>query len=253
MSSVSVILGARQSDVAQGGSVVLSNMFETTRGSYQGAHVSNVTISVDASTLTTPGAGSGTPVPVTSTGITTTDGITFNYTWTAPWLMITGDYLVTWTGTLGAVTEVYQQTVTVSPNFNGAPAPGLYATAGQYRAWSGDQSTPDQVVVVAMQRAAEDIDNAVIGAVYPVNQNGLPTDPFVINAFARAACAQAQYLIADNDPAGMKRQYTSLNVGGISYTRARNMTTYAFPLLCPRAAQILHVAGVLPSAALINW
>jgi len=253
MSSVSVLLGARQSDVVQGGQVVLSQMFETFRASYAGAPAANVTVGIDASTLNTPGAGFGTPVPATSAGVTTPDGVTYNYTWTAPWLMITGDYLVTWTGTVGAVTETYQQTVTVSPNFTGAPAPGLYATAGQYRAWSGDQSTPDQVVVTAVQRASEDIDNAIIAAVYPVNQNGLPTDPYVINAFARATCAQTQYLLADNDPAGMKRQYVSLNVGGISYTRARNMTTNAFPLLCPRAAEILHVAGVLGSAALINW
>ena len=253
MSSISMILGNQQSDVAQGGQVQLTNMFETSKGSTQGASAAGVTVSIDASTLSTPGAGFGTPVPATSTGLQTVDTINWTYLWTAPWLQYPGDYLVTWTGTVAGVTATYYSTVTVSTTFSGAPAPGLYANAQQYRAWSGDQYTPDSLVVTAMMRASEDVDNAIVAAVYPVNQNGLPTQPFVVDAFMRATCAQAQYLLADNDPSGLKRHYTSVNVGGISYVRARNMTTNAFPLLCPRAAEILHVAGCLPSAALINW
>ena len=253
MSSISMILGNQQSDVAQGGQVQLTNMFETSKGSTQGAPASGVTISIDATTLTTPGAGFGTPLPATSTGLQTVDTINWTYLWNAPWLQYPGDYLVTWTGTVAGVTATYYSTVTVATTFTGAPAPGLYANAQQYRAWSGDQYTPDQVVIPLMWRASEDIDNAIVAAVYPVNQNGLPTQPFVVDAFMRATCAQAQFLIADNDPSGVKRMYQSVNVGGLSYTRAKGMTTSAFPLLCPRAAEILHVAGVLPSAVLVNW
>jgi hypothetical protein len=129
----------------------------------------------------------------------------------------------------------------------------VYASVAQYQAWSGDSLTPVQIVGVMLQRASEDIDMALVAAVYPVNANGMPTDPMVIDAFSRATCAQCQFLLADNDPAGIKRQYVSTSMGGVSQTRAAAMTGMSMPPLGPRAAQILHVAGVLPSAPLISW
>jgi hypothetical protein len=42
-------------------------------------------------------------------------------------------------------------------------------------------------------------------------------------------------------------------VSGVSSTRVPAMTALAMPPLCPRALSILHVNGVVPSAALVAW
>jgi hypothetical protein len=249
----SVVLGIEQSDVLQGGQVVLLQMFETFIGSNEGAAASGVTIEIAGAA--TPGAGSGTPVPQTSAGVTTVDGFTYSYTWACAIAQAPGDYVVTWSGTGGLLGTVltYAQAVTVAAIASGVPAAGVYANPGQYLAWSGDSSTPEWIVLVKLQRASEDIDRALMGAVYPVNANGMPTDPMVIDVLMRATCAQAQWLIGDNDDSGLKRQYLSTSVGGVSQTRAASMAALEMPPLAPRALSILHVSGVVPSAALIAW
>ena len=248
----SITLGGNVADVRQGGQIVLTNLFETYPGSNQGALVTGVTIGIDAAG--TPGGGTGTPVPATSAGLTqlAPDGL-WQYTWAASPSQAPGDYLVTWTGTIGSTVQTYVQTVTVAVVPTGSPAPGVYASLAQYRAWSGDVVTPDALVNPALQRASETIDNALIGAVYHVNPNGMPADAMVLDSVMRACCAQVQYDLGDNDPTGLKRQFQSVKVGGVTTARARGTTALIFPPLAPRAAQILHTSGVLPSAALVNW
>jgi hypothetical protein len=250
----SVLLGQEQADVLQGGQVVFTQLFETWIGSGQAAPAAGVTIAITAPD--TPGAGTGDPLPATSAGLVSVDGANYTYTWIAPAATAPGDYLVTWTGTGGAdgaTVLTYTQTVTVAAISSGLPAPGQYATPAQYMNWSGDTSTPYQVIMTNLMRASEDLDMALMGAVYTVNGSGQPTDPQVIDVFMRACCAQAQFLIADNDPAGVKRQYSQTNIAGVQATRAKDMQALSLPPLCPRALQILHVSGVVPSAMLIAW
>ena len=247
-----ITLGGAQSDVRAGGQIVLQQVFETFAGSSQGTPASSVTIFITAA----PGlsGGVGTPVATTSAGISALDFAGLNqYTWQVTPSTPPGDYLVTWSGIVGSLTLTYVQTVTVAVMQSGTPSPGVYATSDQYRAWSGDASTPAQMVITALQRASEDIDSAIIGAVYAVNGNGMPTAPMVIDAFTRACCAQAQYVLADNDPSGIKRQFQTVTAGGVSTSRAKNATALVFPPLGPRTLSILHTAGVLPSASLIAW
>lgn len=251
----SVILGQEQQDVLQGGQITLYQLFETWIGSGQACPASGVTIAITAAT--TPGGGQGTPVPATSAGILDVgDSSNYSYPWICPASVAAGDYLVTWTGTGGAdgaTVLTYTQTLTVAAIPSGLPAPGVYATPAQYMAWSGDTATPLAVVQVKLQRASEDLDRALMGAVYAVNASGQPTDAMVIDVFMRACCAQCQFLIADNDDANVKRMYSQTNVGGVLATRAKDMQALSMPPLCPRALSILHTNGVLPSAVLIAW
>jgi len=249
----SVLLPYEQANAAQGDQATLTQTFETFRNSGVAASAGSVTISIDGSALVTPNASGVSAVATTSTGVSQTNFGTFQYLWTLPWLQATGDYLVTWTGQVGATTETYKAVVQVLAPFSATPTPGWYCTIEQYRTVVGDQVTPDQVIIPLLTAATEDIDNALIGAVYQTDANGMPGKGFIIDAFIRATARQIQWLLADNDPAGVKRMYVSTSMGGVSHTRARNMTTGAFPLLAPRAAQILHSAGCLPSAALIAW
>lgn len=247
----SVILGNQISDVVQGGQVVLVTRFETFIGSGFNTPASGVTVGITQTGLA--GSGTGTLVPTTSAGITTVDSSSYQYVFNCPAATAAGDYLVTWTGVVAGVTQTRQQTLTVAAIASGAPAPGGYATVAQYRAQTQDLNTPDSRVLVNLQRASEDIDLHTIGAVYAVNANGMPTDAMVIDAFMRACCAQCQFLLADNDPTGVKRQYTSTSIGGVSQARAAAVTALPMPPLAPRAASILHVAGVLSAAPLVNW
>lgn len=245
------ILGNQVSDVLQGGQITLTQLFETYPGSGQGAPAAGVTIGITAAAATT--GGQGTPVETTGSGVIALSESLYQYVWAAPASTPPGDYVVTWTGTVGATTVAYQQAVTVAAPVPVTPAPGVYATVPQYQNWSGDKATPFERVRVKLQRASEDIDRALIGAVYATNANGMPTDPMLIDVLMRATCAQAAFLLADNDDTGIKRQYSSTSMGGVSQTRAAWAAGNEMPPLAPRAAEILQVAGVLQSAALISW
>jgi hypothetical protein len=254
----SIVNGYETSDVLQGGQITLRQQFETYTGSNIPAAASDVTIGITAATdpatgQPVPGAGQGTPLAPTSTGVAPLSEALYQYVFTCPADTATGDYLVTWAATVAGQAAKYVQAVTVAAMATGAPAPGVYASIAQYRAWSRDQFTPDDLVAMYLQRATEDLDIALVAAVYPTNDNGMPTDAMVIDCFARATCAQVQFLIADNDPAGIKRQYSSTSMGGVSQTRVAAMTAMPMPPLAPRAAAILHTAGVLPSAVLVSW
>lgn len=245
------ILGNQPSDVLQGAQITLTQLFETYPGSGQGGTASGVTIGITAAT--TPGGGSGTPVSTTSAGIVPLSVSQYQYIWTCPTSQTLGDYLVTWTGTVGGQTLSYVTTVTVAAIATGTPAPGVYASVAQYRAQTRDQFTPDDLVSATLQFASEAMDHYLIGAVYATNANGMPTDAMLIDVLMRATCAQTHFMLADNDPTGVKRQYSSTSMGGVSTSRVAAMTAMPFPPLAPRAAAILHAAGVLGSAALINW
>ena len=200
-----------------------------------------------------PAGGTGTPLAPTSAGVVALSESLYQYTWTCPAGQAIGDYLLTWSGTIATGTETYVQTVTVAAMATGSPAPGVYASTTQYQVWSGDTVTPANLVQTMLQRASEVMDHYLTGAVYQVNANGMPTDPMLIDVLTRATSAQCQFMLADNDVTGVRRQYSSVNVGGVSQTRVPAMTAMTFPPLAPQAAAILHTAGVLGSAALISW
>lgn len=236
-----------------GGFVMLAVVFETQAGSGVQVDAGNVTIGITESSA--PDGGSGTPVATTSTGVVHQGPGQYQYRWTVPPSTVPGTYLATWTGVRGndSVTVSFVQAVVVAALPAVVPLPGVYATVQQYQAWSGDQYTPDAMVATKLRRASEQLDVALVGAVYGTDADGMPTDPGLIDVLQRACAAQCQYLIAHNDDAGVKREYVSTNVGGVTVTRAPSMLAPALPPLAPQALAILRVAGVLPSAPLVNW
>lgn len=241
------------SDVFPGGSLEVLVQFETSMNSGQATGVSGATISIAASGA--PDSGQGTPVAATSAGITVLGEGLLTYTWNPPESTVPGSYLVTWTGIRASdgTSVSYQQAVNVAANPEAVPLPGVYATVKQYRDWSGDQYTPAQVISVKLRRATEDIDVALVAAVYRTDADGMPLDPSLANVLVRATSAQCQYLLANNDDSGIKREFSSTSVGGVSATRAASMQGRALPPVAPRALSILRVAGVLPAAPLVNW
>ncbi|WP_042400193.1 hypothetical protein [Streptacidiphilus carbonis] len=233
--------------VLPGGAVTFQVMFETFYASGLPQAVTGVTITITANGSSTPVLGP------TSVGVVAAGNSNFSYEWLPAATVPPGDYAVLWsaTGTAGAVT--YAQAVTVSAFPATLPAPGVYASAAQYRDWSADMFTPDDLVTVALRRATEVIDRVLVAAVYATDADGMPIDAGVVNVFMRATSAQAQFILANNDFANVKSQYSSTSMGGVSQTRAASAQNQMFPPLAPQAAAILQVAGVLPSAPLINW
>lgn len=126
----------------------------------------------------------------------------------------------------------------------------VYATLSDYRGYTGD--TTDTASVALLTRASLDIDNALKGALYDVDDNtGLPTKTKVIEALRDATCAQVQWWdeIGDTSGTGAAGQFQSAQLGTAAYTRgytaggssAGNSTT-----LAPAAFKILSVEGLLP-------
>ncbi|MGH3205109.1 MAG: hypothetical protein ACRDP5_24125 [Streptosporangiaceae bacterium] len=233
--------------VVPGGMVTFRQLFETWYGSGIGQPVTGVTITITQAGAQTPVLGP------TSDGFETADGVTYTYQWMPPAATPPGDYLavLAGTGTSGVVT--YTQAVTVAAPPALTPAPGIYATAAQYQAESGDTYTPVRIVQATLRRATEVIDRVMIGARYAVDQNSMPVDPGILDIFMRATCAQAEFQLASSDPAHVKSQYVSTSVGGVSVTRTKGAQDQAFPPLAPAAAQILQTAGGLPGAPLLGW
>ena len=228
--------------VLPGGEITLQAMFQTYLGSGLEQPVSNVQL-----TITPVGGGAPVAGPLSPLAI---DSATYSYQWLPPQSTPAGDYIATWTCT-GASTIT--QVVTVVPLPQESPAPGLYATVAQYQQWASDQLTPVDLISQYLVAASETMDLALIGAVYPTDADGQPTQPAHISVFQRACCAQVQWLIANGDIAGVKSQYASTAMGGITQTRTARAQGSVLPTLAPRAASILQTAGVLATAPLINW
>ena len=251
MATVSLYPNAN-SAALPGGQLTLAVVFESYVGSGEIVSASNVTIQITASAA--PDGGEGTPVATTSSGITQTAFGQYQYVWPVPDTQTPGTYIVTWTGNRASDSEsvTMQQVATIAPVLAPAPLPGNYCTVAQYQGWSGDYSTPNSLVQIKINRASEDLDRALVMAVYAVDGSGMPTDPWLINVLVRACAAQVQYLFASNDDAGVKREYLSTNVGGVAVTRAPGQQS-SLPVISPRALSIMRVAGILPSAPLVNW
>lgn len=252
MATVSTQMNA-SSDVWPGGQILFTVQFETYLNSGQACAASGVTIGIAAAE---GGTGSGTPLATTGTGIASggTGGL-YSYTWSPAANVVPGDYLVTWTGVRASdsTTVTYVQACTVTAIPAPTPTPGVYATYAQYQAEIGDTWTPQAIVTAALRKASKDIDRALIAAVYRTDADGMPLDAVVADTIMRATCAQCEYRIAHLDPAGVKFEYGSSNVGGVSVSRAASMTGIAFYPIAPDALSILHVDGVLPAAPLVNW
>lgn len=232
--------------VVPGGAVTFQQRFETTFGSGVDQPVSGVTVTITPAGSTTPILGP------TGTGVVASGPAVFTYTWQAAVSTTPGGYLVTFTGTGPNGPITYTQAVVVAAPPSPVPMPGVYATVAQYQEWSGDSFTPATMVGVTLRRASEVLDYYLKGAVYATDADSMPVDAGVIDVFMRATCAQCQFMLAGNDPAFVKSQYASTNVGGLSITRTA-AAQGRLPPLAPMAAVILGTAGVLPGAPLVNW
>lgn len=232
--------------VLPGGQITLRVQFQTYAWSGLNQPASGVQVTI------APVGSPASPVAgPTSGGITAQDTANYSFQWNPDPALAAGDYTVTWTSQSPAQTITQVVTVVALPAET--PSPGVYATAAQYQQRTGDLATPTARITQLLTVASECLDEALIGAVYPTDADSMPVNPAHIDLFMRATVAQASFLNSLNDPDFVKSQYASTSMGGVSLSRTAAAQGQILPPLAPRAAQILHTGGALPTAPLINW
>ena len=234
--------------VVPGGEITLTARFETFTGSGHGQAVLGAELTVTPVAGGPPAAG-----PLAAPDITGIGEATYQYRWYPPASTAPGDYEAVWSAAGPDGTLTISQGITVVPVPAESPSPGLYCTLAQYRDETTDLATPDFVIQRHLRRASDEIDRALLTAVYPVDADGMPTLAAHIALFMRAAAAQIEFMIANNDPANVKPQYASTSAGGISQTRTPSAQGGVMPRLAPAAASILQGDGALPGAPLLGW
>ncbi|MEV0438948.1 hypothetical protein AB0I84_09510 [Streptomyces spectabilis] len=127
-----------------------------------------------------------------------------------------------------------------------------YATPEQLTAWLGTPAPADAVRLLA--RAGDDIDSALLTAVYRVDDDGNPTDPLITAALADASCAHVEYWLASGeDGTGAGGVWDSVSIGPVSLSgRSRTSSATGEAELAPRAVRALRRAGLTPGRV-IAW
>ncbi|MET9690144.1 MULTISPECIES: hypothetical protein [unclassified Streptomyces] len=127
-----------------------------------------------------------------------------------------------------------------------------YATPEALAGWLGTPAPPDAERLIA--RAGEDIDSALLTAIYPVDDDGDPLDSTIAAALASATCAQVEYwLAAGDDGTGAAGKWDSVSIGPVSLSgRAASTSGASGVELAPRAARALRRAGLAPGRV-IAW
>ncbi|MEV5673509.1 hypothetical protein AB0L28_32650 [Streptomyces sp. NPDC052503] len=124
--------------------------------------------------------------------------------------------------------------------------PRVYATPEQLTAWTGQPAPPDADRLLA--RASEDVDDALLSAVYVTDALGVPTDPKIVAALADATCAQVEYQQATGDDGtGAAGRWDAVSIGPVSLSGRQSGPQAAGDVdLAPRAHRALKRAGLLP-------
>ncbi|MGK3093777.1 hypothetical protein ACG93S_28785 [Streptomyces sp. WAC01490] len=126
--------------------------------------------------------------------------------------------------------------------------PGVYATPEQYNARPGARPVPPgENLAALLARASEDVDDALLTAVYDVDADGMPTDPKVAAVLAAATCAQVEYVTTQGgDDTGAAGQWGSVSIGPVAMSDRKGGPVGSAVDIGPRALRTLTRAGLLP-------
>jgi hypothetical protein len=121
-----------------------------------------------------------------------------------------------------------------------------YATAADLAAWTGKAAPAD--VDRLLDRASQDVDDALHTAVYCTDEAGMPTEPDVVAALCDATCAQVEYQQETGDTGtGAAGRWDSVTLGPVALSGRRDAPSGPESLdLAPRANRALRRAGLLP-------
>jgi hypothetical protein len=70
-----------------------------------------------------------------------------------------------------------------------------------------------------LTRASEKVDDMLLGALYAVDDDSMPTHPTVIDAFTLATCAQAAWWLETGDETGAGELWDSVSMLSVALSR----------------------------------
>ncbi|MCX5362880.1 hypothetical protein OG864_29720 [Streptomyces sp. NBC_00124] len=121
----------------------------------------------------------------------------------------------------------------------------VYATSEDYVRFTG-QTAPAGIERL-LARASEDVDSALLTALYCTDAGGMPTEADVIDALRDAVCAQVEYQQETGDTGtGAAGRWDSVSLGPVALSGRKDTASGPEALdLAPRAHRALRRAGLL--------
>ncbi|MFD4523254.1 hypothetical protein ACFWP7_04830 [Streptomyces sp. NPDC058470] len=120
-----------------------------------------------------------------------------------------------------------------------------YATVEEFTDYLDPDPVPDNAARL-LNRASKRLDSVLIGAVYETDENGLPTDPDLVEIFREAVCIQAQYIAALGDETGAMANVSQMSLGNQQIVRAISVVGSGTPRVSPDMLELLQVEGLWP-------
>jgi hypothetical protein len=121
----------------------------------------------------------------------------------------------------------------------------VYATVEEFTAYLDPDPVPANASRL-LKSASRRLDGMLIGAVYPTDTDGMPTDADLLDLFREAVCLQAQYIAALNDETGANANVSTQTVGKVSITRALSLVGDGTPRVSPDMVELLRASRLMP-------
>lgn len=130
----------------------------------------------------------------------------------------------------------------------------VYATTSDYDEYADEpfDGTTEQLAK-RLRRASSDIDGLTRLAVYVVDEDGMPVEKDIADAFTEATCAQVEFWETTGDPTGAESAMGPVRIGSVSLGGsgvgggAQSKTSAADTRISPEAVRILANAGLTPN------
>ena len=123
----------------------------------------------------------------------------------------------------------------------------VYAVPSDLATFTGEDAPPNAAALLA--RATRLVEGLTTTARYTTDDEGMPEDLEISEAFRDAVCAQAVWFEETGDTSGASARFNSLSLGSFSAsgggTGAATNTSAAASRYAPEAVQILRTAGLL--------
>lgn len=129
----------------------------------------------------------------------------------------------------------------------------MYSTVDELTTWLGDY--PPVNASTLLTRASLVIDDALVGAVYAVDVDGMPTDSVVVGALRDAVCAQVAWWMSMTDSGTGSARLRRVTRPGQqldmknAQTATEVLVRQSQSEVAPDATRALAVVGLLPIRA----
>lgn len=120
-----------------------------------------------------------------------------------------------------------------------------YATIEDFTDFLDPDPVPENAARL-LKNASRKLDEALIGAVYDHDDEGVPTDPHLLEVFKEATCLQAQYVADLGDETGANANVSQMRVGDVYTVRALSVVGSGTPRVSPEMLTLLQAEGLLP-------